>query len=258
MGFLQMRESVSTFARNTDHHPHAVLTGKPEMPLGRHAHSAIIAPLLLSHLNASKEILHMERMLAMIVPLGGADQIPGSPGSPSHPIAGFPDQGLPPVLPEPPPGVWPPPTAGHPIVPAPPNTPPGAIWPPAFPSHPISGGGGGGSGNAPGQGLPPTSPGSPGQGLPPTSPGSPSHPIATPPSGNRPDNSLPGPGKFWIVAGIPGYGWRYVCVDPSLGIDNSLPPGAPATPDQGLPPATPPSPGQGLPPTAPPTATPKA
>ena len=59
-----------------------------------------------------------------------------------------------------------------------------------------------GSPPAPDQGLPPGSPGAPDRGLPPGSPGSPQHPIATPPI------------KFWIVAGIPGYGWRYVCVEP--------------------------------------------
>jgi hypothetical protein len=34
-------------------------------------------------------------------------------------------------------------------------------------------------------------------------------------------------GKFWVVAGIPGVGWRYVCVDPSLEAGMPLPP-APA------------------------------
>jgi hypothetical protein len=42
----------------------------------------------------------------------------------------------------------------------------------------------------------------PDQGLPPTSPG-------------VPDHGLPGAQKFWVVAGIPGVGWRYVCVDPN-------------------------------------------
>jgi hypothetical protein len=52
----------------------------------------------------------------------------------------------------------------------------------------------------------------------------------------RPDNTLPGSGgTFWIVAGIPGYGWRYICVDPSLVIDNELPSGPPARPDNTLP-----------------------
>lgn len=97
---------------------------------------------------------------------------------------GRPDQGLPPgeepvdpgygveegelpevEPPEPPPGIWPPPTPGHPVQPLPPEdpTPPGTIWPPA---------------------------------------GTPEHPIYTK--------------KYWVVAGIPGIGWRYICVDPSL------------------------------------------
>lgn len=52
----------------------------------------------------------------------------------------------------------------------------------------------------------------------------------------RPSNELPAPppGKFWVVAGIPGYGWRYVCIDTSLKPDHSLP-GTGARPDQGLP-----------------------
>lgn len=128
-------------------------------------------------------------------------------------------------LPMPPPGVWPPPVPSHPIVPAPPNTPPGAIWPPATPARPD-------------QGLP-SGGGHPDQGLPPTSGGSPSHPISGVPS------------KFWIVAGIPGYGWRYVCVDPSLRPDQGLPmpPTGGGHPDQGLPGGGN-RPDQGLPPTA--------
>jgi hypothetical protein len=61
--------------------------------------------------------------------------------------------------------------------------------------------------------------------------------------------SLPD-GEFWVVVGIPGVGWRYVCVDLNLRPDNSLPgqPGHPANrpPGQGAPPR----PDQGLPPTA--------
>jgi hypothetical protein len=41
-----------------------------------------------------------------------------------------------------------------------------------------------------------------------------------------PDNTLPSQ-KFWVVCGIPGIGWRYVCVDPSLVAGMPLPP-APA------------------------------
>lgn len=79
-------------------------------------------------------------------------------------------------LPPPPPGIWPPPNATLPIVPAPPDTPPGAIWPPIG-NPPIWSGG------------------------------------VDRPGGGESTQPLP-PGKFWIVAGIPGVGWRYVCVEP--------------------------------------------
>ena len=146
---------------------------------------------------------------------GHPDQgLPGGGEGPDQGLPGgeYPDQGLPDGglgiwgggtlphpdhgLPAPPPGIWPPPTGNHPIQPLPPGStvPPGTIWPPpGYPAHPIAPGGGG---EHPDQGLP----GSPG----------------------RPDNSLPSQ-KFWIVAGIPGVGWRYVCVDPSLTVDNTLP-----------------------------------
>jgi hypothetical protein len=91
-------------------------------------------------------------------------------------------------LPEPPVGTWPPPSFGRPIVPIIDNTlpvQPGTIWP---------------------------------------SPGKPARPDHTLPGQPAlPDNSLPS-GKFWIVAGIPGLGWRYVCVDPSLKPGHALPP----------------------------------
>lgn len=119
----------------------------------------------------------------------------GEPGAPDQGLPGmeYPDQGLPPE----PPGVWPPPTIAHPIQPAPPGTPPGTIWPsPGAPSHPIA----------------------------PGSPGAPAHPIAGQPG--APDQGLPSK-VFWVVAGIPGVGWRYVAVDPSLSVGHPLPP-APA------------------------------
>ena len=84
-------------------------------------------------------------------------------------------------LPRPPPGVFPPPVAAHPIVPAPPGTPPGTIWPPVNPDRPN-------------QGLPGG-------------------------SGARPDQGLPGDKTFWVVVWIPGYGWKYVAVDPTLQIN---------------------------------------
>ena len=151
----------------------------------------------------------------------GLPETPVDPGfggeRPSLPDPGF-------GIPAPPPGVWPPPSSTLPIVPAPPNTPPGAIWPPQPPPviWPRPPGGGGGR---PDQGLPPS-------------------------SGEHPDNVLPGqtpetkppsePKTYWLVAGIPGIGWRYIAVDPSLRPDNTLPP-VPGTPDQGLPPTTPPA-----------------
>jgi hypothetical protein len=95
------------------------------------------------------------------------------------------------TLPEPPPGIWPPPSFTRPIAPIIDNTlpvQPGTIWPsPGRPNRPDN-----------------------------TLPGQPGH-I---------DNTLPS-GKFWVVAGIPGVGWRYVCVDPSLTPGTPLPP-APA------------------------------
>jgi hypothetical protein len=123
------------------------------------------------------------------------------------------------TLPEPPPGIWPPPSHTRPIVPiGPDNTlpvQPGTIWPsPGRPNRPDQGLPGGG--HVSGQPVPG---GRPDQSL----PGQPA----------RPDNTLPS-GKFWVVAGIPGRGWRYVCVDPSLVPGMPLP-GQPARPDQSLP-----------------------
>jgi hypothetical protein len=139
---------------------------------------------------------------------------PGYGVGSEHPDQGLPGGGLYPDqgLPIPPPGIWPPPTVSHPIVPIPPGSevPPGTIWPPPggplYPSH----------------GLP---------GEPPrpdnTLPGQPPRPDNTlPGQPGHPDNALPSQ-KFWIVAGIPGYGWRYVCVDPSLRPDQGLPPQPP-------------------------------
>lgn len=158
-------------------------------------------------------------------------------------------------LPAPPPGLWPPPNATLPIVPAPPDTPPGAIWPPI--GHPPSWGGGiparppvisGGPATPPGRparpdaGLP-TPPGAHPGGGPATPPGRPPsvgggpatppglHPgggPVTPPPTTKP---IEPPTKFWIVAGIPGVGWKYVCVDPSL-----QPGTKPIEPDEGTPP----------------------
>ena len=119
---------------------------------------------------------------------------------------GYPDQGLPGdqpgidnslPIPPPPPGIWPPPVPAHPIVPIPPGgstPPPGTIWPPPYPSHfPLPPGGSAGLPPAPDQTLPPT-------GMDPH----PSHPIAS--------------GTYWCLVYLPGFGWKYVVVDPSLSI----------------------------------------
>jgi hypothetical protein len=72
---------------------------------------------------------------------------PDRPGEPPDPDYGIPEDGEGPDYPEgpeveppePPPGIWPPPHAGHPIQPLPPDVdlPPGAIWP--RPPGPVSG-----------------------------------------------------------------------------------------------------------------------
>jgi hypothetical protein len=141
--------------------------------------------------------------------------------------SGHPDNSLPPgfppigsTLPEPPPGVWPPLTPSAPIQPAHPiagvPVPPGTIWPsPGHPSHPIAPGRPG----HPDQGLP-VGPGHPDAGL----PVAPGHPDAgLPVAPGHPDQGLPSK-TFWVVAGIPGVGWRYVAVDPSLTVGHPLPP----------------------------------
>lgn len=125
-------------------------------------------------------------------------------GTPEHPIAPpeeetDPDYGIgeerpshPIALPKPPPGIWPPPVPEHPIVPIPPGEggtpenpivlPPGMIWPP--------------------NGGPEVSP-------PVTKPTPPATGTPTPPIAG-------GPSKFLVLVYIPGYGAKYVVVDPSL------------------------------------------
>lgn len=127
------------------------------------------------------------------------NELPGMPNTPDNSLPSL-GVGIDNTLPSPPPGVWPPPTLGNPIVPVPPiaNVPPGTIWPPAYPNRPsneLPGGSGGSVDN--------------------TLPGQPAYP-----SQGLPSN------KFWVVAGIPGMGWRYVCVDPSLTVGMPLPPTA--------------------------------
>lgn len=139
------------------------------------------------------------------------------PSGPVHPGHDLPP-GMPPIgstLPEPPPGVWPPLTPSAPIQPAPPGTPPGVIWPPiGRPIDPGYGRPGVGAGH-PDAGLP-VAPGHPDAGLPP-SPGHPDAGLPTPPSGTLPAKT------WWVVVGIPGVGWRYAAIDPSLSIDHELP-----------------------------------
>jgi hypothetical protein len=105
-------------------------------------------------------------------------------------------------LPRPPPGVFPPPVPSHPIVIAPPGVPPGTIWPPINPARPDN-----------------------------TLPGG---------QGGQIDNTLPGSQKFWVVVWIPGYGYKYVCVDPSLQINAgpATPPASGNRPDNELPPTS--------------------
>ena len=108
----------------------------------------------------------------------------GRPGQPLPPEEGGPpDWGIeegerpevepPEEIPDPPPGLWPPPTVGHPIQPVPPGGPeePGAIWPPP----------GGVTKPLP---KPPVAPGQP-----------------------APKNYM------LVLARIPGYGWKYIVVD---------------------------------------------
>ncbi len=149
------------------------------------------------------------------------NELPGAEGptDPGYGIEAPAHPWIPGHLPHPPVGVWPPPNSTLPIVPAPPGTPPGAIWP--SPGNPPIWSGGVippvhvGGGPAPGR------PARPDAGL----PAQPGHPGGGPmPGGEGPDAGLPMPQVFWIVAGIPGVGWRYVCVDPSLVAGTPLPP----------------------------------
>lgn len=141
------------------------------------------------------------------------NELPEGPNAPVDPgfgggIAAPIDPGF--DLPLPPPGMWPPPSSTLPIVPAPPGTPPGAIWPPIG-NPPVWSGGV----------VPPVRPGH-------DLPVAPGHPGGGPmPGGERPDAGLPTPPPgivgqppahqtYWVVVGIPGVGWRYAALDPSL------------------------------------------
>jgi hypothetical protein len=96
-------------------------------------------------------------------------------------------------------------------------------------------------GGRPDQGLPGWQPDGglelPDQGLPAPPPGlwpplTIGYPIGPAPPGTPPGTIWPSPGDpigsgvFYVVAGIPGIGWRYVAVDPSLKPGMPLPPTA--------------------------------
>jgi hypothetical protein len=140
------------------------------------------------------------------------------PGAPAYPDIGGPgaQPGIDNSLPEPPPGIWPPPSGSRPIVPiGPDNTlpvAPGTIWPsPGRPARPDN--------SLPG--VPPHPGGGP-------MPGNPPRPDAGLPGGQGGtiDNALPSR-TFWMIAYCPSLGWRYIAVDPSLRPGMPLPP-APA------------------------------
>jgi hypothetical protein len=173
------------------------------------------------------------------MPGGGVDNtLPGYEGGtdPGYGIdlGGGVDNTLPPG----PPGVFPPLSPSHPIQPAPPGTPPGTIWPPLWASMPHPGHGLPSVPGHPDAGLPPV-PGRPDAGL----PGVPGHPSGGPvPPGA---STKPPSQTYWVVVGIPGVGWRYTAIDPSLEVGGG--PVHPGHPDQGLP-IPPVRPGTPLPP----------
>jgi hypothetical protein len=147
-------------------------------------------------------VLEVEAIIGGERPDAGLPIAPGMPGQlPSSDLHPW----VPGHLPAPPP-TFPPLTPSHPIQPAPPSVPPGTIWPPVgHPGHPLP--------PVPGHpdaGLPPV-PGRPDAGLPPV-PGTPTPPIESK--------------TYWLICGIPGVGWRYVSIDPSLVVGTPLPPTA--------------------------------
>lgn len=146
------------------------------------------------------------------IPEGEGPVDPGygveGPGEPVDPDYGV-DEGLgiwgpgspmpqPPIhLPKPPPGIWPPPTPGHPIQPLPPGSgrpPSKPIDPDARPEHPIAPGG-----------------------------EYPSHLPALPPGMIwPPPNAV---GKFVVLAWIPGMGFKYIVIDAGLKPEHPIAPG---------------------------------
>lgn len=114
-------------------------------------------------------------------------------------------------IPTPPPGIWPPPSLGNPIVPVDPGfgipITPGTIWPsPGRPPHIDAG-----LPTPPSGTLPARPPVRPDAGLP-QPPGSISNPIQ--------------PHTYWMLCYCPSLGWNYIAVDPSLQPGTPLPPSA--------------------------------
>jgi hypothetical protein len=147
----------------------------------------------------------MRPQIVMIIPLGDA---PGNvPGYPDHTLPGVParpDHSLPGHQPHPDHGL-----PGHQpgIDNSLPPLPPGTTPPPNYPS----------------QGGP-----------------FPTHPINLPGTPNVPPGQIWPPvtelhTKTWTLAWLPGYGWRWLTVDPPRP-GHELPPGTPVRPTQPLPP----------------------
>jgi hypothetical protein len=187
--------------------------------------------------------------------LPGSEVDPGygvpAPGHPSHPIMPVPPGGGAPSHPIAPGG------PSYPIWVRPDNSLPGSGGRPARPDQGLPGSGGRPA--RPDQGLPGQGgrPPKPDQGLPGTGGRPPRPDHSLPGSGTRPDNSLPPifpplpptnkpvypPETLYLLAIIPGVGWRYVLVDLTTLPDNTLPPEGetdPTVPDQSLP-ETPPT-----------------
>jgi hypothetical protein len=160
-------------------------------------------------------------VITLLDPIDGGHPDQGLPGDPNYPDQGLPEGeepvdpgfgvGRPPHVGNLPPGMFPP----HlPIVPRPPRPP--HIWPPSghvdntlplppedlLPAHPD-------------QGLPPN------VGQLPVFPGTPAEPgTIWPPLPGLPEAS----GNLLVIVWVPGVGYRWAVIDPSLTVDNDLPP----------------------------------
>lgn len=149
----------------------------------------------------------------------------GLPGSPGHPSTGpIYGGGHPSTGPVRPPHTWPP---QAPQFPPDPTDPEWGVDVGGSPSHPIY------IPIGPDQGLP-GDPAHPSQGLPPVAGGP--KPPTNPPPGTVWPPLPPGakPGKAALLFWLQGVGYRYVVVDLSTGVDNTLP-GTPARPGNELP-----------------------